>query len=165
MTRATRFSTLFLFSAALALTSCGRGGNDSDRASKSDSLLSTDFVHNPTSAGGAADNRELPVLSFTADTTHDFGTIREGEVVEFSFPFRNTGKAPLLITSASASCGCTVPDYPREPMEPGKEGSIKVSFNSKGKPGHQEKTVTVSSNTARGNQFLKITAEVTPAAE
>jgi hypothetical protein len=157
---------LLFFSAAFALLSCGSENNGTAKGGKTDSLLSTDLIHSPASGSGAAnDNRELPVLSFSADTTHDFGTIREGEVVEYSFPFKNTGKAPLLITGASASCGCTVPDYPREPMEPGKDGTIRVSFNSKGKPGHQEKTVTVSSNTARGNQFLKITAEVTPAAE
>lgn len=157
-------SFILFAAAAFALQSCA--GNGNGEATKNDSLLSTDLVHNPASGGiNATDARDLPVLTFTADTTHDFGTIREGEVVEFSFAFRNTGKAPLLVTGASASCGCTVPDYPREPMEPGKEGSIKVSFNSQGKPGHQEKTVSISSNTARGNQFLKIIAEVTPASE
>ena len=155
---------LFIFAATVALASC-TGSNTAESTSE-DTLLSTDLVHNPATGGtSATDPHEMPVLTFSADTTHDFGTIREGEVAEFSFPFRNTGKAPLLITGASASCGCTVPDYPREPMEPGKDGTIKVSFNSKGKPGHQEKTVTISSNSAQGNRFLKIIAEVTPAAE
>lgn len=153
---------LVLLSTAIIAQGCkGSGG---DKASGEDSLLSTSIVYNPASADAAADNRELPALTF-ADTAHVFGTIEEGETVEHSFSFTNSGKAPLLITGATASCGCTVPDYPREPIAPGKGGIIRVSFNSKGKPGHQEKTVTVTSNAARGMQLLNISAEVTPAAE
>lgn len=148
----------------LTLAACKSNGGTG--TSGEDSLLSTDLVHNPASGSvDTATGRELPVLTFTGDTSHSFGTIREGETVEHSFRFTNSGKAPLLITGASASCGCTVPDYPREPVAPGASGNLRVSFNSKGKPGHQEKTVTVSTNTARGSQYLTISAEVTPAAE
>jgi hypothetical protein len=152
---------LLLLSAALLLQSC-QGSGEGETSGK-DSLLSTSLVHNPASGDATqTGSRELPVLTFS-DTAHAFGTIREGETVEHSFSFTNSGKAPLLITGASASCGCTVPDYPREPVPPGNSGVIRVSFNSKGKPGHQEKTVTVTSNTARGSQYLNISAEVTPA--
>ncbi len=155
-------TVVLLLSASLALVACKTDGGG--KTSGEDSLLSTDLVHNPASSGADA-ARELPVLTFTGDTAHAFGTISEGEVVEHSFQFKNAGKAPLLVTGASASCGCTVPDYPREPIAPGASGTLRVSFNSKGKPGHQEKTVTVTSNTARGTQLLNISAEVTPAAE
>lgn len=153
-----------LFSVAALLSSCD--GNGSGEASdKDDSLLSTALVHNPATAGASdASGRGVPSLRFT-DTAHSFGTISEGETVEYSFPFTNTGDAPLLVTGASASCGCTVPDYPREPLAPGKGGAIRVTFNSKGKPGHQEKTVTVTANTAQGQHLLNIAADVTPAAE
>lgn len=155
-------TVVFLLLAALALAACKNSG--SGHAPDEDSLLSTDLVHNPASGNTTTGvGRELPVLTFSGDTAHAFGTIREGEVVEHSFAFVNTGKAPLLVTGATASCGCTVPDYPREPIAPGASGTLRVSFNSKGKPGHQEKKVTVSSNTARGNQYLTISADVAAA--
>jgi hypothetical protein len=157
-----RSKVLFLVAASAIFAACG--GNGEGNATNDDSLLSTDLVHNPATAGGDAESRDMPVLQFT-DTVHNFGTIREGEKVEHTFSFTNTGKAPLLISGASASCGCTVPDFPREPITPGKTGIIRVSFDSKGKPGLQDKTVTVSANTARGQHYLKIISEVTPAAE
>src|SRR5207302_3236285 len=80
------------------------------------------------------------------DSVYNFGRVTEGEKVEYSFRFRNTGKKPLVITNTSASCGCTVPEKPEKPILPGETGFIKVVFNSKGKAGHNEKTVTVISN-------------------
>lgn len=157
-----RIKVLFLASALALLSGCG--GDGAGTADGDDSLLSTDLVHNPATAGPGDAGRELPLLQFK-DTVHNFGVIREGEKVEHTFSFTNGGKAPLLISSANASCGCTVPDFPREPIAPGKDGIIRVTFDSKGKPGLQEKTITVSANTARGQHYLKIVSEVTPAAE
>ncbi|TJZ54854.1 DUF1573 domain-containing protein [Sphingobacterium olei] len=76
----------------------------------------------------------------------DFGTIKEGEVVNHVFKFKNTGEEPVILSAVSASCGCTTPDYTKDPILPGKEGEIKVSFNSQGQVGTQQKIVTVSSN-------------------
>src|SRR4028118_1304797 len=67
------------------------------------------------------------------DTVYDFGKITDGEKVEFSFRFKNTGKNPLVVSEASASCGCTVPEKPDEPIRPGETGFIKVAFNSQGR--------------------------------
>lgn len=84
-------------------------------------------------------------MEFT-DTLHNFGTIREGEVVKHAFHFRNTGDAPLLIIKALASCGCTVPSIPKAPIPPGGEGDIMVEFDSHNRKGHNHKNVLVFSN-------------------
>lgn len=104
----------------------------------------------------------LPTFSF-AEETHDFGNINEGDVVEHIFKFTNTGEAPLIISSAKGSCGCTVPEWPKEPIGVGEEGEIKVKFNSRKKPGTQNKTVTITANTFPTQTRIKIRAEVTPA--
>ena len=80
------------------------------------------------------------------DSIYDFGKVTEGEVVEYSYRFKNTGDKPLVVTNVSASCGCTVPEKPEEPIKPGEIGFIKVKFNSEGHPGEAHKTVRVSSN-------------------
>lgn len=84
-------------------------------------------------------------ITFESDV-FDFGTIKEGEVVEHTFKFKNEGKEPVILAQVTASCGCTTPSYTVDPILPGKEGDIKVSFNSAGQPGVQQKIVTVSSN-------------------
>ena len=95
---------------------------------------------------------------------HDFGTISEGDRVETEFIVKNIGDSDLMIYEAKGSCGCTVPEPPKEPIKPGDSAPIKVSFDSKGKPGSQEKTVTLKTNTANGHEMFKIKANVTPAA-
>ena len=94
---------------------------------------------------------------------HDFGTISEGDRVETEFIVKNIGDSDLMIYEAKGSCGCTVPEPPKEPIKPGDSAPIKVSFDSKGKPGAQEKTVTLKTNTANGHEMFKIKANVTPA--
>jgi hypothetical protein len=94
------------------------------------------------------------------DKTYNFGTITEGEKVEYNFKFKNTGKKPLIITNASASCGCTVPEKPEKPVMPGEISFIKVVFNSKGKSGHQDKAIIVSSNVKPSFPDLMLSGEV-----
>ncbi len=79
---------------------------------------------------------------------HNFGTFAESQPVQkCTFTFTNTGDAPLVINQAVASCGCTVPSYTKEPIAPGKKGTISVTYNGKGKfPGHFKKTITVRTN-------------------
>ena len=93
---------------------------------------------------------------------HDFGTINEGDIVETIFSFTNTGKSELIISSAKGSCGCTVPEWPKEPILPGAKGEIKVKFNSDRKPNKQQKQVTLATNTDDGKEILIIKAQVTP---
>jgi uncharacterized membrane protein len=109
----------------------------------------------------AATAGKLPVIQFDK-TEHDFGTIKEGEKVTTEFIIKNTGDADLVIVSAQGSCGCTVPEFDKSPIKPGGSTPIKVTFDSAGKPGQQEKTVTITSNTANGKETCKIKANVTP---
>jgi hypothetical protein len=102
---------------------------------------------------------KYPEMTF-ATTKHDFGLINQGDRVTYSFSFKNTGKADLIITSAKGSCGCTIPQYPKEPIKPGASGKIEVSFNSSGKHGEQHKSVTLTTNTAKGQEMLNITASI-----
>ena len=95
-------------------------------------------------------------------TEHDFGVMNEGDVVETMFSFKNTGKSALIITNVSSSCGCTIPEWPKEPIAVGGTGEIKVKFNSYGKPNNQRKTVTLTTNTAQGKETVVIKAQVTP---
>lgn len=91
---------------------------------------------------------------------HDFGEIQQGDKVSYTFTFKNTGNNDLSIASANASCGCTVPEYTKEPLKPGKSGKMKVSFDSSGKTGVQTKTVTVRANTPTGYETLNIKATI-----
>ncbi|MFT6865908.1 MAG: hypothetical protein ACJA08_000734 [Cyclobacteriaceae bacterium] len=104
----------------------------------------------------------LPLFQFPEEN-HDFGAIKEGDIVEKTFTFKNIGQSPLIISSAKASCGCTVPEWPKEPIGIGEEGKITVKFNSKGKPGIQNKTVTITANTYPSVSKLTIKANVTKA--
>ena len=98
-------------------------------------------------------------ISF-AETKHSFGTINEGEKVRHAFKFTNTGDNPLVITNAVASCGCTVPSYPKEPIPPGGSGEIVVEFNSSGRPGRQQKNVLIYSNAEQDAISIGFDADV-----
>lgn len=103
----------------------------------------------------------MPKTQLTfAETKHSFGKIKEGNLVRHAFRFRNTGTNPLFITDAVASCGCTVPSFSREPIPPGGTGEIVVEFNSKNRPGRQQKNVLVYSNAEPGSISIGFDAEV-----
>jgi hypothetical protein len=101
----------------------------------------------------------LPAIAFESDF-HDFGEIQEGEVVNYTFKFTNEGEGPLIISNAQGSCGCTVPQWPRQPIAPGATGEIKVSFNSAGRAGKQDKRVTLTTNAVPQTKVLNITSTV-----
>ncbi len=94
------------------------------------------------------------------DSSYDFGKVTDGEKVVFNYRFKNTGKKPLVIASATASCGCTVPEKPEEPIKPGETGFLKVVFNSEGRVGPTHKEIMVSSNAYPGFPTLHLTGEV-----
>jgi len=100
-------------------------------------------------------------LKFAA-VEHDFGQVKEGEKVAHTFEVVNTGKNGLLIQSVRPSCGCTMPNYDKKPILPGKKGMIEVVFNTKGRPGKQRKSIMVVTNTEPPNTVLYITCEVIP---
>ena len=118
----------------------------------------------PTPATPAPEEKPegpLPVMEFS-NTDHDFGTINEGDVVEYTYSFKNTGAAPLIIQGAQGSCGCTVPEWSKDPIPVGGTGFVKAQFNSSGKPNIQNKTVTVTANTWPKQTVLRFKAMVTP---
>jgi hypothetical protein len=151
-------SVLFAVSICTLLLACK---DQTKTDEKKGDLLSTNIVNNPRSAAGTDQvaMANMANMGF-ADSLYDFGNIDEGEVVTHEFSFTNTGKSPLIISSADGSCGCTVADFPHEPVQPGKTGTITTRFNSAGKPGHQEKSVTLKTNSSRGNHMLFIKGEV-----
>lgn len=101
-----------------------------------------------------------PVITFT-EKIFDFGQIASGEVVEHVFTFTNTGNAPLIISNAKGSCGCTVPSYARETaIAPGESSDMTVRFNSRGKSGIQSKTVTIYSNAQNSPEVIRIKAAI-----
>lgn len=105
------------------------------------------------------DPAKAAVMEFS-ENTFAFGDLVEGDTAVHVFKFKNTSNNPLVIQHAKGSCGCTVPDYPKEPVAPGAEGEIKVKFNSAGKKGAQSKTVTLTANTIPAETVLTITANV-----
>ena len=112
-------------------------------------------------AANAKPEGPLPVAQFTK-LEHDFGTIAEGQVVEYTYALKNTGEAPLVIQEAKPSCGCTAPDWTKTPIPPGGTGFVKAKFDSGGKPGIQNKTITVMANTYPKQTVLRFKAMVTP---
>jgi len=90
----------------------------------------------------------------------DYGVIDQGEKVTHIYKFTNTGSEPLIISNAKGSCGCTVPQWPKDPIMPGTDGEIKVQFDSKGKRGKQSKRVTITANTDPAQTFLTIKGEI-----
>lgn len=106
---------------------------------------------------------EGPGIQFET-TTHDFGNINEDDnPVSCEFEFTNTGDEPLIIVSANASCGCTKPEFPKKPINPGKSGKIKVTYNQKGRPGEFNKSIRVRTNASRPKSIsLKISGVVIP---
>ncbi|RZL18005.1 MAG: DUF1573 domain-containing protein [Pedobacter sp.] len=138
-----------LFVTALSFTACRNANNSS-------SETSTVSVGNTSTKVAPAD---APVITFERDI-YDFEKIAQGEKVQHEFKFKNAGKSPLIISNATATCGCTIPETPKEPILPGKEGIIKVVFNSEGKMGMQDKVVTVTSNANPNVSTVHLVGEV-----
>ncbi len=106
---------------------------------------------------------KMPLTSIQfEEMKFDFGDMKKGDIVSHSFKFKNTGPNPLLITNAHGTCGCTIPSYPKEPIAPGKDAIMEVQFNSAGKEGLQNKSISVAANTDPQYTVLSIVANVIP---
>ncbi len=105
---------------------------------------------------------DYPVMAFD-ETEYDFGNISKGTPVEHKFSFTNTGKAPLVIVDAKSSCGCTIPEYSKDPIAPGDKGELLVKYNGSG-TNQVTKTVTIKANTEAGKETIRIKAFVEAAA-
>lgn len=149
---------IILLFCTLSITAC----QEEKKETKEDKgLLSTDIVNNPMSAEGvdSVAYEDLPTMDFE-DTLHNFGNITDGQKATHYFKFTNNGKTPLIVSHAKGSCGCTVAEYPRDPIAPGESGVMKVVFDSKDKSGHQEKSVAITTNSKRGLHTLYIKADI-----
>jgi hypothetical protein len=133
--------SISLLITAIAIISCGQSGHKGKKVEES-----------------AADTGKAAIV-FNA-YEHDFGQVKEGEKVACFFTFTNTGTSNLVVNSAVASCGCTVPKFSGKPVAPGKTGSIEVKFDTTDRSGKQTKTITVKSNATTPVVLLKITTEV-----
>lgn len=102
-----------------------------------------------------------PYISFT-ESSYDFGEIEQGEIVEYVFEFKNTGTAPVILADVRTTCGCTASEWLREPIAPGITSKIKVTFNSSGKIGTQNKVITVISNATNNPERVSIITNVLP---
>ena len=103
-------------------------------------------------------------MKFDSDN-HDFAKVTEGTVATHEFRFKNTGNQPVVISNVQASCGCTTPEWTKEPVLPGKSGIIKAAYNSNGRPGVFHKTITVTSNAKEPSKVLSIKGDVISKAE
>ena len=138
--------TFFFCVAASVLVSCGNSGTK-------DNVVNDSLAANETNASGSGK------IEF-AQAAFDFGQVKEGEIVEHVYTFANSGTSPVILSQVSASCGCTTPSYTQTPILPGKSGEIKVSFDSNGQVGKQQKIVTVVSNAENNVTTIQLKGEV-----
>ncbi|MHB8261035.1 MAG: DUF1573 domain-containing protein [Bacteroidia bacterium] len=124
-----------------------------------DSVINGEIVDFSETANGKVDKDKLPVIKF-AEGTYDFGKIIQGEKVSHKFSFTNEGKSSLIITSAKASCGCTIAEPTKDPIPPGGTGTIDVVFDSNGKSGMITKSISVLTNCEPNTVFITITGNV-----
>lgn len=142
---------------SVLIVSCG---NKSNEQKDGEIRVSPDIVNNPETANGEiTDKTGVPKFDFE-EITFDLGTVQSGESVTHEFKFKNSGDKDLIISQAKGSCGCTQPEYPKDPIAPGDEGVIKVTFNSTGISGQITKNVTLIANTTPNTKVLTITGEV-----
>jgi hypothetical protein len=135
--------------------------DDARAAIEGTAAATTDPAADPNAAAAAASVPSGPTTTMQfMEEEYNFGTINQGEVVSHTFKFKNTGSEPLIITDAKATCGCTVPKKPTEPIAPGETGELVVEFNSAGKSGAQTKQVTVTANTNPPQSFIRIVSDI-----
>ena len=164
-----RFSipTMTLAAFMAGFTACDSGNGGASTAKDTSETTETPVNAKPEKFDPAKTQAEAPAGPTTTmvfdSYEHDFGTMEEGDAVTHIFSFTNTGSEPLILDKCKGSCGCTVPQCPKEPIAPGASGEIEVKFNSKGKKNNQTKTVTINANTDPGQTILKIKAFVNPA--
>ena len=142
---------LFLLIVSLVLVSCS--------SSSDEKTITTDLVNSPLTANSKAKKVLAPNIEML-ETSYDFGEMQQGESVTHDFILKNTGDADLIITAAKGSCGCTVPEWPKTPIAKGEEAAIKVTFNSAGRSGKQNKTVTLVTNAIPNTKVLTINGNV-----
>ncbi len=161
-----QFQTLLAcFVLVAALVSCNDTNEDVRDAAR-ENVESATVQPNDPNAQPAEPQMAVPAGPLTtiefAESTFDFGTVTEGEMVRHTYSFTNTGSEPLIVSDAKGSCGCTVPSKPTEAIAPGGKGEIVVEFNSKAKKGQRNQKVTLTANTNPPQTFIYLTGMVNP---
>ena len=156
---------LIVLAAAITIASCKEADKTADTTSSATATTTTEATSTATppstaTAAPTVDPATLTKVEWLDGMDKDFGKIKEGETLEVSFRFKNVGDKPLVISNVSASCGCTVPETPKKPYQPGETGVIKASFNSAGKSGAQAKQVNVFANLEPAMTTLNFRVEV-----
>ena len=146
-----KMKQLILLLVSSALVSCNSLSDEK--------TINTDLVNSPLTANSNAEKVLIPNIEML-ETSYNFGEIQQGESVTHDFILKNTGDADLIISAAKGSCGCTVPEWPKTPIAKGEEATIKVTFNSAGKSGKQNKTVTLVNNAIPNTKVITITGNV-----
>ncbi len=148
------FLTLLL-SFTLAFTACEKTDESEETETTEVTEEGSENTDNPNATP------DMPVTTVTfEEETHNFGKIKDGDKVQHIFKFKNTGTEKLVVKNVKPSCGCTTPEWTKDPIEPGGEGFIQIEFDSSGKIGTQNKSVTVELNTAERVKTLTFSGEV-----
>lgn len=162
-----QFKTGLLAFAVLALLASCQNANNDARTQAKDGLTATaepqPMDPNATTVQPTVPTGPTTTMEF-AEMEFDFGTVQEGEKVSHTYKFKNTGKEPLIISDAKGSCGCTVPDWPKEPIAPGASANVVVEFNTQGKAGNRNQKVTITANTNPPQTFISLKGVVAGAA-
>jgi Protein of unknown function (DUF1573) len=152
---------LIVLAATITIASCKEAGKTADTTTSATATTTTEATSTATAPQqNTVDPATLTKVEWLDGMDKDFGKIKEGENLEVSFRFKNVGDKPLVISNVSASCGCTVPETPKKPYQPGETGVIKASFNSAGKVGAQSKQVNVFANLDPAMTTLNFRVEV-----
>ena len=168
-----RYFSLVVFATIIGFTSCRQDEKLSQKTDVINEVTGGKMeksiqdekgqVFTPVNGEDAAAKRDDAKTRITYTKNEaDLGEVAEGTKVKHSFEFQNTGNEPLFIYDAQGSCGCTIPNYPKEPIAPGQKGKIDIEFDSNGRPGSNTKTVTVHANTTPETTTLTFTVKVTP---
>lgn len=151
--------TIFLLALlALSLAACKNDGGIQEIRNGGPN---SDLVRNPATANLPTDSTLLARIKYE-QPEYEFGTVDEGTVVDHVFKFTNTGKVPLTILKCRSSCGCTIPEWPEEPIPPGGTGEIKAKFNTEGKSREQKKIIHVTANTYPNDSEVILKGVVNP---
>lgn len=154
-------NAFFLLFVLIGWSACQNDNSDGVQEIRTSQGPNSQMIRNPATADLPLDTNKLARIYYFEDT-YDFGEVEEGTIVKHEFKFKNTGNVPLNILNAQASCGCTIPEWPKEPVPPGGTGVILAKFNTEMKLLDQHKTISVTANTYPNVTQVVLKGKVNP---